>query len=121
QAAEQGEVGPKMWHQISLLPEADRDGVLEMYRSRVPAAQVADVIARKKRQAPAAGPAVTVGRIKCEVPGKGATVVVSGTALSIDDLIATLTELLALAKREAQKGVCARTFERVCRDLAKKA
>ena len=61
-----------------------------------------------------------VSRIKCQVPGKGATVVVSGEAISLEDMIEAMTELLKLAKKESEKGLDAKTFERVCRDLAKK-
>ncbi len=74
---------------------------------------------RKSRTGPTA--TVKVSRIKCQVPGKGATVVVSGEAISLEDMIEAMTELLKLAKKESEKGLDAKTFERVCRDLAKKA
>ena len=73
EAAEQGHIGPKAWHQISLLPPSDQGGLLEMYLSKMPAAQIAD-ISRKLRKPASAGSTVKVGRIKCEVPGRGATV-----------------------------------------------
>ena len=47
-------------------------------------------------------------------------VVVSGEAISLEDMIEALVELLRLAKKESEKGLDARTFERVCRDLARK-
>jgi len=119
QAAEEGKVGPKAWHQISLLPESDQGGLLEMYLSGTPATQIAE-ISRKMRQAASSRSTVKVSRIKCEVPGKGATVVVSGEAISLEDMIEALAELIKLAKRESEKGLDAKTFERVCRDLAKK-
>jgi ParB/RepB/Spo0J family partition protein len=64
--------------------------------------------------------AVRVTRIKCQVPGKGATVVVSGEAISLEDMIEAITELLKEAKKASERGLDAKTFERVCRDLAKK-
>lgn len=64
--------------------------------------------------------ALRVSRIRCPVPGKGATVVVSGAAISLGDMIEAMSDLLKLAKRESEKGIDARTFEKVCRALAKK-
>ena len=73
---------------------------------------------RKSRTA--ATDSVRVNRIKCQVPGKGATVVVSGEAMSLEDMIEAITELLRLAKKESEKGLGVKTFEKLCRDLAKK-
>ena len=55
------------------------------------------------------------------MPGKGATVVVSGEAISLEDMIEALGELMKEAKKASDRGLDAKTFERVCRDLAKKA
>jgi hypothetical protein len=73
---------------------------------------------RKKRNGATA--TVKVSRIKCQVPGKGATVVISGESISLEGAIEALVELVRLAKKESEKGLDAKTFERVCRDLAKK-
>jgi hypothetical protein len=54
------------------------------------------------------------------VPGKGATIVVSGEAISLGDMIEAMTELLKEARKASERGLDAKTFERVCRDLAKK-
>lgn len=118
-AAAEGKIGVKAWYQISLLPEAEQGGLLELYLSGISADQVTQ-ISRQKRKPAAMAPAVRVSRIKCEVPGKGATVVVSGEAISLEDMIDAMTDLLKLAKRESEKGLDAKTFERVCKDLAKK-
>ncbi|WP_238537682.1 HDOD domain-containing protein [Zavarzinella formosa] len=118
-AAGEGQIGIKAWYQISLLPPADQAGLLEMYRSSMPAAQITEIM-RKKRLPATNCETVKSSRIKCEVPGRGATVIVSGQAISLEDMIDALGDLLKLAKRESEKGLDAKTFERVCRDLAKK-
>ena len=119
-AAEDGKIGPKTWYQISLVEQKDQHELLEMYLSGMPSAQIAE-ISRKKRAPASANTGGKVSRIKCQVPGKGMTVVVSGDAIAIGDMIEALVELVRLAKRESEKGIDARTFEEVCRALAKKA
>ena len=120
EAAQAGKIGPAAWYQISLLPQSDQGGLLELHLSGLPAAQIAE-ISRKKRQPASNGASVKVSRIKCLVPGKGATVVVSGKAISLADMIEAITELLKEAKKASKPpGLDAKTFERVCRDLAKK-
>jgi ParB family transcriptional regulator, chromosome partitioning protein len=74
---------------------------------------------RKRRNNPGTQ-AVRVSRIKCPVPGNGATVEVSGEAMSLEEMIEAITELLREARKANEKGLDARTFERVCRDQAKK-
>jgi hypothetical protein len=118
-AAEEGKIGPKAWHQISLLPAAEQADLLAMHLSGMPASQIAE-ISREKRKIVTATTHVKQSKIKCPVPGKDAMVVVSGAALSLDDLIEVITVFLRLAKRESEKGLDVTTFERVCRDLAKK-
>jgi ParB family chromosome partitioning protein len=119
EAAEAGKIGPAAWYQISLLPESDQSGLLELHLSGLPTAQIAE-ISRKKRQPGSPRSALKVSRIKCQVPGKGATIVVSGEAISLGDMIEAMTELLKEAKKASERGLDAKTFERVCRDLAKK-
>lgn len=118
-AAAEGRLGPKAWYQISLVEQKDQPELLEMYLSGMPSAQISE-ISRKKRTSVPANTGGKVSRIKCQVPGKGVTVVVSGEAIAIGDMIEALNELLKLAKRESEKGIDARTFEKVCRALAKK-
>ena len=120
EAAAAGKIGPAAWYQISLLAASDQPGLLEMHLAGIPTKQVAS-LSRKLRKGVPAGSSVRVSRIRCPVPGKGATVVVSGAAISLGDMIEAMTDLLKLAKRESEKGIDARTFEKVCRALAKKA
>ena len=118
-AAQEGKIGPKAWYQISLVDQRDQPELLEMYLSGMPSAQISELSRKKRTQLPA-NTGGKVSRIKCQVPGKGVTVVVSGEAIAIGDMIEAMTDLLKLAKRESDKGLDAKTFERVCRDLAKK-
>lgn len=120
QAAAEGKIGPAAWYQLSLLPESEQGGLLALHLSGSWSVAQLGEISRKKRQVRPTGDTVRVGRIKCEVPGKKATVVVSGESISLEDMIDALVELTRLARKESEKGLDAKTFERVCRDLAKK-
>lgn len=119
-AAQEGRIGPKAWYQISLVDQRDQPELLEMYLSGMPSAKISELSRKKRTQVPGSTGG-KVSRIKCQVPGKGVTVVVSGEAIAIGDMIEALVELIRLAKREREKGIDARTFEKVCRALAKKA
>lgn len=71
---------------------------------------------RKQRNATAV--AVKVSRIKC--PVSGAVVQISGEGLSLDDAIEAAQEWIKEAKKASEQGLDAKTFERVCRDRAKR-
>jgi ParB/RepB/Spo0J family partition protein len=77
-----------------------------------------DEIGRQGRKQRKGTPAVRVSRIKCPLPS-GAVVQVSGQAISLDDMIEAIVELLKEAKKAAEQGLDAKTFERVCKDKAK--
>ena len=64
--------------------------------------------------------AVKVARIKCPV-ASGAVVQISGEGLSLDDAIEAAQEWIKEAKKASEQGLDAKTFERVCRDKAKRA
>ncbi len=64
--------------------------------------------------------AVKVARIKCPV-ASGAVLQISGEALSLDDAIEAAQEWIKEAKKASEQGLDAKTFERVCRDKAKRA
>ena len=120
EAAEAGKIGPNAWYSISQLPADQQAGLLAMHLSGMPAGQIAE-LSRKQRKSPSAGAKVKVNRIKCQVPGKkGTSVMVSGEAISLEDMIEALGELMKEAKKASDRGLDAKTFERVCRDLAKK-
>ena len=113
-----GKAGISDCYAASKLPEAEQAGLLALKLSGASRDSI-DQAGRKSRTRTVA--AVRVSRIRCPVPGKGATVVVSGAAITLGDMIEAMTDLLKLAKRESEKGIDARTFEKVCRALAKKA
>lgn len=77
-----------------------------------------DEIGRQGRKQRKGTPTVRVGRIKCPLPS-GAVVQVSGQAISLEDMIDVLVELLKAAKKASDEHWDAKTFERVCKDKAK--
>jgi ParB family transcriptional regulator, chromosome partitioning protein len=77
-----------------------------------------DAIESKVRKQRNGVPAVRVRRIKCPLPS-GAMVQVSGTEISLNDMIDVITELLKEAKRASEQGLDCRTFQAVMRDKAK--
>lgn len=118
-AAAEGKVGPKAWYQISLLPEADQQGLLEMYLSGMPASQVEQISRDKRRARPApATDAARVQRVKCDLPG-GMSVVVSGQAVSLEESIEALGNAIKEMKRARELGYTAKTFAAAMRDKAK--
>ncbi len=74
---------------------------------------------RRNGQNPEAPAVVRVSRIKCPLPS-GAVVQVSGEEINLDDMIEAMAELVKQAKRASEQGLDVRTFERVCKDRAKK-
>ncbi|OWK42102.1 Chromosome (plasmid) partitioning protein ParB / Stage 0 sporulation protein J [Fimbriiglobus ruber] len=117
-AAEEGHIGLKNWYSISLQPECNQLGLLQMYLSKMPVAEI-EAKSRKMRK-PAATGTQKVTRIKCPVPGKSSTVLVSGAGVTFDEFIETLNDLVKLAKRENEKGTSITTFQKICHDLSKK-
>ena len=63
--------------------------------------------------------AVRVARIKCPLTS-GAVVQISGADISLDEAIEAAQEWVKEAKKASEQGLCAKTFERLCRDKAKK-
>jgi len=116
-AASEGKIGVKAWHQLSLLPESEMNGVLEMYLSNMPVAQIAE-ITRKKRTQPLAE-AIRLSRFKYPLPS-GVEITVAGKELSLSDLIDALSDLVKEAKKGADQGLDIRTLAAVAKDKAKK-
>jgi hypothetical protein len=112
-AAEEGRIGPKAWYQISLLPQTEQAGVLELHLAGAPAGQVAEFCRRKRT---CATPAVKLARVKIAMPE--ATLVVSGKELSMAGVVEVLNETL----KEARKAVDqydVKTWVRMMADKAK--
>ena len=72
-----------------------------------------------RRQRHAQAPAVRVSRVKCPLPS-GAVVQVSGEGINLDEAIEAAQEWVKEAKKAREQGLDAKTFERVCRDKAKR-
>ncbi len=117
EAADAGKIGLAAWYQISLLPHAEQPALLDMHLAGMPAGQIAQ-ISRKKRKAASTAAEIKVSRVKCPLPS-GATVTISGEAISLEDMIETMQELLKKAKRASDQGWDCKTFERACKDEAK--
>jgi len=119
EAARADRIGLQAWYNISLLPPEQQSGLLQMHLAGIPAAQIAE-ISRKKRKPASDASTVRVNRFKSPVPGKKAVVQISGEGITLDDMLEALIELVKEGKKASERGLDAKTFERVCRDLAKK-
>jgi hypothetical protein len=106
---------------ISQLPDAaDQLGLLNLRLA--PGGKLADLeLQSRKARKPSNGTCVKVTRIKCDVPGRKATVTVTGAALSLEDMIETVQDLLKEAKKASDQGIDAKVFEKMCRAKAKHA
>jgi len=121
-ALRDGLIGISDCYALSKLELSEQSGLLALRLSGSATRDQLEQAGRKARKTSNGTPTTTqtVKRIKCHVPGKDAIVVVSGEAISLEAMIEAMVELLKLAKRESEKGLDAKTFERVCRDLARK-
>jgi ParB family chromosome partitioning protein len=61
---------------------------------------------------------VKVTRIKCEVPGRKASLTIAGKDISLSLACDIVTDWLREAKKAAEQGLSAKSFERVCKDRA---
>ncbi len=96
-----GELGLKEWYALSKLS---------------PEKQVEKL---KGHQPEGEHETIKVKRIKCEVPGRKAKLVISGKDMSLAQAIDIVQEWLREAKKAAEQGLSATSFERVCRDKSK--
>jgi ParB-like chromosome segregation protein Spo0J len=116
EALKEGRIGISDCYPISKLPESEQAALLAMKLSGA-SRDAIEQAARKRRNGKA--PAVRVARIKCPV-ASGAVVQISGEGMSLDDAIEAALEWLKEAKKASEQGLDAKTFERVCRDKAKR-
>jgi ParB family transcriptional regulator, chromosome partitioning protein len=113
-AAEEGRIGPKAWYQISLLPQAEQSGLLELHLAGAPAGQIAEFCRNKRTSG--GTPAVKLSRVKIAMPE--ATLVISGRELSMAGVVELLSQTLQQA-RKAVDQYDVKTWVRMMADKAK--
>jgi len=115
EALADGKLGISDCYAISKLPEPEQAGML----ARKLSGASRDAIEQAGRKTRNVGKqAVRVARIKC--PMSRAVVQISGADISLDEAIEAAQEWVKEAKKASEQGLCAKTFERLCRDKAKK-
>ena len=112
-ALKDGKVGISDCYAASRLPESEQAGLLALHSGAT-----RDEIEHKARTKRNGRPAVRVSRVKCPLPS-GSVIQVSGEEISLDDMIASIAELLKEAKKASEQGWDVRAFEKVCKARAK--
>jgi ParB family chromosome partitioning protein len=115
EALRDGAVGVSDCYAASKLPETDQAELLALKLSGASRDQI-EQAGRKTRKGNV--PVVRVCRIKC--PMSNAIVQISGEGISLDDAIEVAQEWVKEAKKASEQGLDSKTFERVCKDKAKK-
>ncbi len=116
EALKAGKVGISDCYAASKLPESEQAGLLALKLSGASRDQI-EQAGRKRRNG--GNQVVKVARIKCPL-SSGAVVSISGEDISLDDAIEAAQEWTKEAKKASEQGLDAKTFERVCRDKAKR-
>lgn len=116
EALKEGKLGISDCYAISKLPESEQAALLAMKLSGA-SRDAIEQAARKQRNGNA--PVIKVARIKCPV-ANGAVVQISGEGISLNDAIEAAQEWIKEARKASEQGLDAKTFERVCRDKAKR-
>jgi ParB family chromosome partitioning protein len=112
-AAEEGRIGPKAWYQISLVPQSDQAGLLNLHLAGAPAVEIAEFCRKKRTNGT---PAVKLSRVKIAMPE--ATLVISGKELSMAEVVELLSETLKEARKAADQ-FDVKTWVRMMADKAK--
>jgi ParB family transcriptional regulator, chromosome partitioning protein len=116
--------GALEWTKGSLIANATKDFEQQRELAKAAAGMTRDAFAasvRKRRKGHddnGEQETLKVSRMKCEVPGKKATITISGQNISLSSAIDIVAEWLREAKRAAEQGLSAKSFERVCKDKA---
>jgi len=113
-AAAEGRIGPKAWYQISLLPQSDQAGLLDLHLAGSPAGQIAEFCGKKRTNGTSV---VRLSRVKIAMP-RGATVVISGNELNMAEVVELLSETLKEARKAAEQ-YDVKTFQSMMRDKSK--
>ncbi len=115
-ALEAGQVGITDVYEIARAPLEDQPRLLQIRLSGASRDELANHIRKQKSRAT---PQVRVKRIVCPLPS-GISVTVSGSELSLDELIDALGEAQKQAKKAREDGLDAKTFTAVLKDKARK-
>jgi ParB family chromosome partitioning protein len=116
-ALRDGKVGISDCYAASKLQESEQGGLLALKLSGA-SRDALELQGRKKRAGHA--PAVRSSRIKCQL-ASGVSVVVSGSEMTLDEMIDALAEASKEAKKARDQGLDAKTFQNVMRDRARAA
>jgi ParB/RepB/Spo0J family partition protein len=111
QAAAEGKIGFKDWHAIS-----QADDQLVLLAAKLKGASSEQL--KRLRKSGGEQETVKVTRIKCDVPGRKANLTITGRDISLAQAIEIVQDWLREAKRAAEQGLSAKSFERVCKDRA---
>lgn len=112
EAAAEGKIGFKDWHAIS-----QADDQLALLTAKLKGASCEQL--KRLRKSGGEQETVKVTRIKTDVPGRKATITIAGQKISLSLAIEIVQDWLKEAKKAAEQGLSAKSFERVCRDRAR--
>jgi ParB family chromosome partitioning protein len=115
EALRKGEIGIGDTYELSHATPEQQPELLKLKLAGASRQAIKDARSKARNNKAAS---VTVRSIRCPLPS-GTTVVVKGNAVSIDDAIQALTDLLKAMKKAAEEGIDGKTFGRMCADKAK--
>jgi ParB family transcriptional regulator, chromosome partitioning protein len=117
--------GTLEWSKGSLIAQATKDFEQQREMAKAAAGMTRDALAASIRQArnghggKGDHETIKVTRIKCDVPGRKANLTVTGKDISLVQAIEIVQDWLREAKKAAEQGLSAKSFERVCKDKAR--
>ncbi len=117
--------GALEWSKGSLIAQASKDFEQQRELAKAAAGMTRDAFAASVRKARHGNggegdhETVKVTRIKCEVPGRKATITIAGQDISLSLAIDIVAEWLKEARKAAESGLSAKSFERVCKDKSR--
>lgn len=114
-ALEAREIGITAAYEISRAPESQQAELLGLKLTGTSRDGLAEHVRKQKRDTE---PQVRVKRVSCPLPS-GVGIVITGTELSLDDLIESLAEAQKEARKARDQGLDVSTFGKVMRDKAK--
>lgn len=114
EAVKAGKIGLRDMLAIAQLPPDDQPILLQTKLGGASADQL-QAVSRKRRKA--SEPAVRVARIKCPLPS-GVTVQVAGEEVSLEEAVDALAEATKAMKQAIAKGLTAKSFQNMMKDMS---